>query len=114
MDDSVIKRQRSKDIELLARVFDHVSIRFVRGYTLLTLGWSDGFSFVPLDFTLMSSSKSKHRFCEMKEDLDKRFVGSKRRMEALIPKPDAVVQMLERALKAGFLADYVLMDNYKN
>ena len=105
-------RERSKKVELLARVFDHVSGRFVRGYTLLTLGWSDGYSFAPLDFTLMSSAKVKNRLCEMREDLDKRSVGYKRRMEAISPKPDAVVQMLERALKAGFSADYVLMDSW--
>lgn len=60
----------------------------------------------------MSSAQPKNRFCEMREDLDKRSVGYKRRMEAMIPKPDAVVQMLERALKAGFSADYVLMDSW--
>lgn len=31
VDDSVIDRERSKKVELLARVFDHVSGRFVRG-----------------------------------------------------------------------------------
>ncbi|BAE82844.1 hypothetical protein DSY1055 [Desulfitobacterium hafniense Y51] len=112
VDDSVMERERSKKVELLARVFDHVSGRFVRGYTLLTLGWSDGFSFAPLDFTLMSSAKAKNRLCEMREDLDKRSVGYKRRLEAMSPKPDTVVQMLERALKGGFSADYVLMDSW--
>jgi len=112
VDDSVMSRERSKKVELLARVFDHVSGRFVRGYSLLTLGWSDGYSFAPIDFTLMSSAKVKNRLCEMREDLDKRSVGYKRRSEAIISKPDAVVQMLERALKAGFTADYVLMDSW--
>lgn len=48
----------------------------------------------------------------MREDLDKRTTGYKRRMESMIHKPDAVVQMLERALKAGISADYVLMDSW--
>ncbi|MEA5021346.1 IS4 family transposase ISDha5 [bioreactor metagenome] len=112
IDDSVMSRQRSKKVELLARIFDHVSGRFIRGYSLLTLGWSDGYSFAPIDFTLMSSTKAKNRFCEMREGLDKRSIGYKRRMEALGSKPDAVVQMLEQALKAGFSADYVLMDSW--
>lgn len=38
----------------------------------------------------------------MREDLNKRSTGYKRRIEAMNPKPDAVVQMLERALNAGF------------
>ncbi|MEA4902956.1 transposase [Desulfitobacterium sp.] len=112
VDDSVMSRERSKKVELLARIYDHVSGRFIRGYNLLTLGWSDGYSFAPIDFTLMSSAKAKNRLCEMREDLDKRTTGYKRRMESMIRKPDAVIQMLERALKAGFSADYVLMDSW--
>ncbi|WP_407309938.1 transposase [Desulfosporosinus sp. SB140] len=112
VDDSVMGRERSKKVELLARIFDHVSGRFIRGYSLLTLGWSDGYSFAPIDFTLMSSAKVKNRLCEMREDLDKRSIGYKRRMEAMNSKPDAVVQMLERALNAGFSADYLLMDSW--
>lgn len=112
VDDSVMGRERSKKVELLARIFDHVSGRFIRGYNLLTLGWSDGYSFAPIDFTLMSSGKAKNRLCEMREDLDRRSIGYKRRIEAMNPKPDAVVQMLERALNAGFSADYVLMDSW--
>lgn len=112
VDDSVIGRERSKKVELLARIFDHVSGRFIRGYNLLTLGWSDGYSFAPIDFTLMSSAKDKNRLCEMREDLDKRSIGYKRRIEAMNHKPDAVVEMLDRALKAGFSADYVLMDSW--
>ncbi len=112
VDDSVMGRERSKKVELLARIFDHVSGRFIRGYNLLTLGWSDGYSFAPIDFTLMSSTKLKNRLCEMREDLDKRSIGYKRHMEAMNPKPNAVVQMLEGALNAGFSADYVLMDSW--
>ena len=112
VDDSVVGRERSKKVELLAKIFDHVSGRFIRGYNLLTLGWSDGYSFAPIDFTLMSSANAANRLCEMRENLDKRSIGYKRRMEALLHKPDAVVQMLDRALKAGFSADYVLMDSW--
>lgn len=42
LDDSVIKRNRSKAVELLARVYDHVEHKYQKGFTLLTLGWSDG------------------------------------------------------------------------
>lgn len=60
----------------------------------------------------MSSAKPKNRLCEMQENLDKRTIGYKRRMEAMNPKPDTVVQILERTLKSGFSADYVLMDSW--
>ena len=56
LDDSVIKRNRSKKVELLARVYDHVEHKFQKGFTLLTLGWSDGYSFIPTGFNLLSSA----------------------------------------------------------
>jgi hypothetical protein len=112
VDDTVMSRNRSKKVEMLARVYDHVFKKYVKGFTLLTLGWSDGFSFAPLDFTLMSSSKEENRYNEMKEGIDKRLNGYKRRLEAFLPKPETVVQMIERALQAGFTADYLLMDSW--
>ncbi|MMZ57324.1 Transposase DDE domain protein [compost metagenome] len=48
----------------------------------------------------------------MAANLSKRSNGYKRRMEAFSRKPDAVVALLERALGAGFTADYVLMDSW--
>ena len=38
VDDSVLQRNRSKKAELLARVFDHTTGRFVKGFNMLTLG----------------------------------------------------------------------------
>jgi hypothetical protein len=46
LDDSVIGRKRSKRVELLSYVFDHVAGKSVKGFNLLTLGWTDGFSFI--------------------------------------------------------------------
>ncbi|MDB5055844.1 MAG: transposase family protein [Bacilli bacterium] len=112
IDDSVLRRDRSKKAELFARVHDHTTGRFVRGYTMLTLGWSDGYSFAPLDFMMLSSAKIANRFCEMKEKLDKRTHGYKRRLEAFSQKPTGVVNLIEGALKSGFTADFVLMDSW--
>lgn len=57
LDDSVIARNRSKKVELLANVYDHVSHKYVKGFTMLALGWSDGYSFVPVSFNMHSSVK---------------------------------------------------------
>nr|WP_202895077.1 aldehyde dehydrogenase family protein [Paenibacillus sp. 23TSA30-6] len=78
--------------------------KFTKGYTMLTLGWSDSFSLAPLDFVMLSSVKLANRLCEMASNLSKRSSGYKRRMEALSRKPDAVVALLEQALSAGFTA----------
>lgn len=112
VDEYVLSRNRSKKAELLARVFDHAAGKYIKGYTKLTLGWSDGFSFAPLDFVMLSSAKLANRFSEMVSHLSKRSHGYKRRMESFSCKPDAVADLLDRALKAGFTADYVLMDSW--
>jgi len=61
LDDSSYERNRSKSVELLARCFDHASqkMRFYKGFRMLTLGWSDGATFIPVDFSLLSSTKSQ-------------------------------------------------------
>ena len=41
IDDSLFDRSRSSKTELLAKVFDHCSMKYKRGYRMLTLGWSD-------------------------------------------------------------------------
>ncbi len=79
---------------------------------MLTLGWSDGFSFAPIDFVMLSSTKLANRLCEMAERILKRTHGYKRRCESMTRKPDAVIGLIDRALKAGFSADFVLMDSW--
>lgn len=84
----------------------------MKGFHLLTLGWSDGFTFVPIDFSLLSSRKAENRLQEIRSDIDKRTNGYKRRKEALQSKPDAVSSLIQNALNAGLQADYVLMDTW--
>jgi hypothetical protein len=112
IDDSVYSRNRSKCVELLSRVHDHVIHKFVKGFSLLTLGWSDGYSFVPLDFAMLSSSKKDNRFCEIDSSIDKRTSGYKRRLEAMQSKPEVVANLIQYALEKGMNADYVLMDTW--
>lgn len=112
LDDSVIKRNRSKKVELLARVYDHVEHKFQKGFTLLTLGWSDGYSFVPVGFNMLSSAAESNRYQEMTIDIDRRSNGYKARKESLIAKTDAAILLIERALNIGIRADYVLMDTW--
>lgn len=112
LDDPVIKRNRSKAVELLARVYDHVEHKYQKGFTLLTLGWSDGYSFVPVGFNMLSSAKKSNRYQEISDNIDHRTNGYKTRLEGLLPKPDAAVLLVQRALNAGIQADYVLMDTW--
>lgn len=112
LDDSVIKRNRSKAVELLARVYDHVEHKYQKGFTMLTLGWSDGYSFVPVGFNMLSSGKKSNRYQEISDQIDHRTNGYKNRRESLLAKPEAAALLVKRALNAGIEADYVLMDTW--
>ena len=112
LDDSVIKRNRSKKVELLARVYDHVEHKYRKGFSLLTLGWSDGYSFVPVGFNLLSSASKDNRYQEMADTIDHRSNGYKTRKESILQKTEASLLLIKRALEAGIFADYVLMDTW--
>lgn len=112
LDDSVYDRKRSKKVELLSYIHNHTTNRFVKGFEMLTLGWSDGFSFVPVDFALVGSKTEEKQLCKMNESLDKRTSGYKRRVESSLKKPDISANMIENALKNGINAEYVLMDTW--
>jgi hypothetical protein len=111
-DDSTYDRSRSKVVELLAWVFDHNSGTSLKGFKMLTLGWSDGASFLPLDFILCSSAKAEKRVQDIKKELDKRTCGYKRRLEAITKSTKHLENMVKRALALGVKAEYILMDSW--
>lgn len=110
VDDSMYERNRSKKVELLARFWDHASNSYYKGFRMLTLGWSDGHSFIPLDFALLSSTNSQLQ--GVSNSIDKRTHGYKRRKEALQSAPSVIPSMLDRALTAGVDATHLLMDSW--
>jgi len=112
IDDSPVARNRSKKAELLARVFDHSQQSFIKGFNMLTLGWTDGYSFVPVDFSMLSSAKETNRYNDVVASIDKRTHGFKRRLEAVMQKPDVVFNLIKNALNIRITADYVLMDTW--
>ena len=98
LDDSVITRSRSKKVELLAKVYDHVDHLYKKGFTLLTLGWSDGYSFLPVGFNMLSSAKKSNRYQEISANIDHRTNGYKNRRQALAKKSEAAVTLVKKAL----------------
>jgi len=112
LDDTIVSRNRSSKVELLAKVYNHVIHKYQKGFTLLTLGWSDGYSFIPVCFNMLSSAKESNRYQNESVGIDHRTSGYKSRMESIMKKTDAAVLLIQRALNAGILADYVLMDTW--
>ena len=74
IDDSMFERKRSKKVELLTKVYDHAKHKYCFGFRMLTLGWSDGSTFLPINSILLSTENKKNRINEA-ADIDKRTVG---------------------------------------
>ena len=120
-DDSTIVKT-GKNIEMVSRVFDHVTQRYLLGFKLLAMGYWDGISFIPLDFSMhRERGKNKEKpFGLKKKELKKqhktkRQCGSfsdERAKEVDMSKIDCAIKMFRRAISQGFLVDYVLMDSW--
>ena len=111
IDDSMYERNRSKQVELLARVYDHAKHSFKYGFRMLTLGWSDGTTFLPVNSILLSTENKKNRINDAKP-LDKRTVGYKRRNLSIQKGTIAMLELLKQAQKVDLPARYVLFDSW--
>ena len=111
IDDSMYERNRSKQVELLARVYDHAKHSFKYGFRMLTLGWSDGTTFLPVNSILLSTENKKNRINDAKP-LDKRTVGYKRRNLSIQKGTIAMLELLKQAKKVDLPARYVLFDSW--
>ncbi len=111
IDDSMFERNRSKKVELLAKVYDHAKRCYKFGFRLLTLGWSDGSTFLPVGSILLSTGNKKNRINEAAA-VDKRTVGYKRRELSMKKGTHAMLNLLEQAKKAEIPARYVLFDSW--
>ena len=111
VDDSLFDRSRSKKTELLARVFGHCSMKYRSGFRMLTLGWSDGNSFVPVSHCLLSAAEDKNLLCEGNA-CDGRSLAGRRRLQARRKAADVMVELIHSARSAGITARYVLFDSW--
>jgi hypothetical protein len=111
IDDSVFDRNRSKKVELLAKIYDHAKHAYLNGFRMLTLGWTDGNTFLPVNSVLLSSEKKGNRITEANQ-MDKRSVGYKRRKLSMTKGTEAMLELLKTAKAAGIPAKYVLFDSW--
>jgi hypothetical protein len=111
IDDTLYERSSSKKVELLAKVYDHVKRTYKYGFRLLTLGWSDGNTFLPVNGCLLSTENSKNRINEA-APLDKRSVGYARRSLAQTKATTVVLELLSVAKKSFIPATHVLFDTW--
>jgi hypothetical protein len=112
LDDSTYDRNRSKIVELLSRVKDHTTGDYVKGFRMLTLGWSDGATFLPLAFSLLSSKKKANRYQEVNPSIDKRTVGYRRRKEAVKKGTETMFTLLDEINPLKLCAKTLLFDSW--
>ena len=111
VDDSLFERTSCKKTELVSKVFDHASMRYTKGYRLMTLGWTDGNTFLPINSSLLASSKTSNLIGPQQHH-DGRSLAGQRRKLAQMKGTSVMVELLKTALNAGYKADYVLYDSW--
>ena len=111
IDDSAYERNRSKKVELLTKVFDHAKNKYIFGFRMLTLGWSDGNTFMPVNSILLSSENDK-TVVNIPESTDKRTNAYKRRKLSRSKANDAMITLIKEAKAACIKASYVLFDSW--
>ena len=111
VDDSLFERTSCKKTELGSRIFDHTSMKYRKGYRLMTLGWTDGNTFLPINSSLLASSKESNLIGPV-ETFDGRSLAAKRRKLAQMKGTDVMIELLKTAQVAGHHADYVLFDTW--
>lgn len=119
IDDSILPKT-GKTIELLGKVYDHGTHLYKLGMKILTLGYNDGKSFTPLDFSLHHEpGKSGKRGLKAK-DLNRQFSkerpqdtpGYEREKEIGESKIDIAISMILRFVKRKIKVDYILADSW--
>jgi hypothetical protein len=113
IDDTLLSHTGWK-IENITRVFDHCLKKAFYGFKELVLGYFDGLSIIPLDFSLHSEKalKPAKKKKQHKKDVRAGSAGGKRRKELKRNKIHQAVNMVKRAVKHGFAAQYVLCDSW--
>lgn len=111
IDDSMFERKCSKKVELLTKVYDHAKKVYCNGFRMLTLGWSDGTTFLPVNSILLSSEKKNKRINEAVR-MDKRTMGFKRRQLSMTKGTSAMLELLNAAKAMKIPASYVLFDSW--
>ena len=120
--DDTLLEKTGKYIDKVSRVWDHVTQRSVLGFKLLVMGYWDGMSFIPVDFSLHREVgknsekpfglKKKELNKQPKKDRKKGSCSRERAEEVDMSKIDCAIKMFKRAISKGLMADYVLMDSW--
>lgn len=109
-------------IELVGKIFSHVSHTSNLGFKGLFMGYHDGKSFFSLDFSLhgekgknqnkpygLTPAQAKKRYSKKR---DKTCKGSERTNDYSLSKIDSMMNMIRLAITKGIRFDYLLVDSW--
>lgn len=119
VDDTQLSKT-GKVIEFIGKVYDHCTHKYTLGIKVLTLGFWDGKSFVPIDFSVhnepgkkkvrgLKASELKSQFHKLRDELSP---GFKRTQEVAKDKIEMAITMIQSAIKRLKSVDYVLTDSW--
>ena len=94
----------------MTKIFDHANHAFFYGLRMLTLGWTDGNTFLPVNHVLLSSENKSQN--NEDKGIDQRCNGYRRRKLALSKGTEAIIELIKETKKALLPADYVLFDSW--
>ncbi len=109
-------------IEMIGRIFSHVTHTSNLGFKGLFMGYHDGKSFFSLDFSLhgekgknqnkpygLTPAQAKKRYSKKR---DKDSKGNDRTNNYFLSKIDSMIKMIRLAISKGIRFDYVLVDSW--
>jgi len=121
VDDTDLQKTGRK-IELISKIYSHVTHTVNLGFKGLFMGYHDGKSFFSLDFSLhgekgknlnkpygLTPSQSKKRFSKKRHKSSK---GNERVNDYFLSKIESMINMMRLAIAKGIRFDYVLTDSW--
>lgn len=119
IDDSTLDKI-GRHFEGISRVWSYAVRRHLFGFKCLVLGFWDGLSFIPLDFSFHNEKGKKKNFGMSRRQREERFNkerpagshGAKRKKELRHKKNSQALKMIKRAVRHGIIARYVLCDSW--
>ena len=119
LDDTTLEKTGTF-IEGISRVFDHVCHKYVLGYKLLLLAYTDGRSSTPVDFSLHREKGKEKKYGLTAEERKSQYhkerhegdADAERFAELDEDKLSCAIKMIKRAWTSGLKAVYVLCDSW--
>lgn len=118
--DDTILGKLGKKIEFIGKVYNHCSHVYELGMKVLTLGYTDGKSFLPIDFSIHNEAgktgkrglKAKELKSQFTKTRDPESAGYERSLEVEMDKISVALQMIKRCKAKWLKFDYVLADSW--